>query len=98
VELEGPATIGVVNLGPFGFDPDDSCDWACEFDSHSVTAWVQPVSSSNNGDGGLAGEDIAGEDSGGVGCGCSTRPHRPILWVAVLVAFGLKRRMAPTWA
>ena len=94
VEFEGPATVGVVNLGPNGFDPDDFCDWTCAFDSHRVTAWIQGASSSEDNGSGLAGQDLTGEDTGGVGCGCSTRSMSPPPWAVFLLAWGLKRRRA----
>ncbi|MEE2751353.1 MAG: hypothetical protein VX519_07975 [Myxococcota bacterium] len=96
VVFEGPARIGVVNLGPTDFDPDEYCDWGCEFESHSLNAWVQdPESTGQEDDNRLGGDSpIAAESLTTAGCGCSLTPRSSggiglALWGLV---WGLGRR------
>ncbi|MCB9766086.1 MAG: hypothetical protein H6739_40295 [Alphaproteobacteria bacterium] len=76
--------VGVVNLGPEGFDSDDGVR------QRPLSAWLEAAPA--DGDTGVAVDDTGGGDGGGKGCGCASGGSGGAAGFWLLGAIALFRR------
>jgi hypothetical protein len=88
----GPGLVGAVNLGPEGFDPDDSCDWnlGCIYPTREVSMRLVEAPLDDSGD--VDDSGFVDADTGGCGCSSSPRGFGMFMSLPFVLAAVLRRR------